>query len=392
MKGRIERIEVKNYRVLKDVSLNDLPALTVVVGENGTGKSTLFDVFSFLKEALTDNVAAAVSRRGGFRELVSRGERGPISIQIKFRSSQGLLTTYVLEVSDSEQGPVISQERLSYKRGSHGRPWKFLDFKNGSGDAITDESAEAYSAGNERRENFVLADPVTLAIKSLGQLKKFPAALEFRELIDGWHISDFHIGDARPSAEAGYAEHLSRRGENVAVVAKTYFERNKKVFEKILQRMREKLPGVSDVQAVLTEDGRLVLKFSDGSFKDPFIARHVSDGTIKMFAYLVLLHDPKPHPLLAVEEPENQLYPGLMSTLIEEFREYAKRGGQVFVSTHSPDFLNGAELDEVFWLSKENGFAKVRRAKDSETLQRLTKEGDQMGALFRQMLLAGDLP
>ena len=60
-----------------------------------------------------------------------------------------------------------------------------------------------------------------------------------------------------------------------------------------------------------------------------------------MFAYLVLLYDPKPHPLLAVEEPENQLYPELLYELIEEFRAYALRGGQVFVSTHSPDFLNG---------------------------------------------------
>ena len=95
------------------------------------------------------------------------------------------------------------------------------------------------------------------------------------------------------------------------------------------------------------EDGRLVLRFQDGSFKDPFIARYVSDGTVKMFAYLVLLYDPHPHRLLAVEAPENQLYPHLLPELTEEFRNYAQRGSQVFVSAHSPDFLNGAELDEV---------------------------------------------
>jgi predicted ATP-dependent endonuclease of OLD family len=61
--------------------------------------------------------------------------------------------------------------------------------------------------------------------------------------------------------------------------------------------------------------------------------------------------------LLAVEEPENQLYPELLYELIEEFRDYARRGGQVFVSTHSPDFLNGAQLDEIYWLVKKNGFA-----------------------------------
>jgi hypothetical protein len=81
------------------------------------------------------------------------------------------------------------------------------------------------------------------------------------------------------------------------------------------------------------------------------------DGTIKMFAYLVLLYDPAPHALVAVEEPENQLYPELLLELVEEFRDYARRGGQVFISTHSPDFLNGTKLEEIYWLVKEGGFA-----------------------------------
>ena len=160
-------------------------------------------------------------------------------------------------------------------------------------------------------------------------------------------------------------------------------------FEKVLQAMKERVPGVSKVEAKPTEDGRLVLRFQDGSFKDPFIARYVSDGTIKMFAYLVLLYDPKPHPLLAVEEPENQLYPELLYELIEEFRDYARRGGQVFVSTHSPDFLNGAQLEEIYWLVKEDGFTTVRRASESDLLRKLAAEGDLPGALWKQGLFEG---
>ena len=153
--------------------------------------------------------------------------------------------------------------------------------------------------------------------------------------------------------------------------------------------MGQRVPGVSGVEAKPTEDGRLILRFQDGSFKDPFIARYVSDGTIKMFAYLVLLYDPKPHPLLAVEEPENYLYPELLIELAEEFRDYARRGGQVFVSTHSPDFLNGAELDEIFSLVKKDGFTSVRRASDSELLRALVAEGDLPGALWKQRLFEG---
>ena len=118
--------------------------------------------------------------------------------------------------------------------------------------------------------------------------------------------------------------------------------------------MARRVPGVSDVRAEEMPDGRVLLKFHDGAWKDPFAASHVSDGTIKMFAYLVLLNSPMRHSLLCVEEPENQLYPSLLNRLLEEFRLYAgKGGGQVFVSTHSPDLLNAAKLDEVFWLEKK---------------------------------------
>ena len=153
--------------------------------------------------------------------------------------------------------------------------------------------------------------------------------------------------------------------------------------------MKHRVPGVSRVEAKPTEDGRLLLRFTDGAFSEPFLANHVSDGTIKMLAYLVLLYDPRPHPLLCVEEPENQLYPKLLWELAEEFRGYANKGGQVFVSTHSPDFLNAIKLEEVFWLVKENGYTQIKRASLDEQISAYMKDGDQMGFLWKQGFLEG---
>ena len=75
-------------------------------------------------------------------------------------------------------------------------------------------------------------------------------------------------------------------------------------FRKILDLLKKRVPGISNVESKTTEEGRVLLKFQDGSFEDPFLARYVSDGTIKMLAYLTLLYDPNPHPLLCVEEPK----------------------------------------------------------------------------------------
>ena len=386
---RIERIEIRNYRPFRHAVLDDLPPMAVVVGANGSGKSTLFDVFSFLKDALIQNVAMAVARRGGFRELVSRGEKGPIGITIKFREGGGRLATYVLQVAEDHGRVVVHREILRYRRGQYGKPWHFVDFSRGVGTAITNESVYGQEGAVEKREEYELDDPSILAIKGLGQFREFRVVSEFRSLIENWHVSDFHIADARPSAEAGYAEHLSNRGDNVAQVAHYLYENYRECFDRVLEAMTQRVPGVSGVEAKPTEDGRLVLRFQDGSFKDPFIARYVSDGTIKMFAYLVLLYDPKPHPLLAVEEPENQLYPELLIELAEEFRDYARRGGQVFISTHSPDFLNGVELEEIFYLVKKDGFTTVRRASGIKLLRDLVDEGDLPGSLWKQRFFEG---
>jgi predicted ATPase len=175
-------------------------------------------------------------------------------------------------------------------------------------------------------------------------------------------------------------------------VARNLYENHKDTFNKIIQTMQRRVPGVDNVEPIPTQDGRLLLGFQDGSFKDPFIDRYVSDGTIKMFAYLVLLYDPLPHPLLCVEEPENQLYPTLLHELGEEFRDYARRGGQVFVSTHSPDFLNAVKLEEVFWLTKKDGYARVMRARDDEQIRTYMEDGDQMGYLWKQGFFKGADP
>lgn len=386
---QIDSIEIRNYRLFRYAELKNLPRMSIVVGANGSGKSTLFDVFSFLKESLSQSVSVAVNKRGGFKELVSRGEQGPIGFTVRFRESGGRMATYQLDVSQDDGRPVVEREILKFRRGQRGQPWHFVNFSRRKGTAITNESAYGQESVEAERKEYVLDDPSVLAIKGLGQFKEFRVVSEFRSLIENWHISDFHISEARPSTDFGYAEHLSTRGDNIPQVAQYLYENHRDRFDMVLDAMKKRVPGVSKVEAKPTVDGRLVLQFQDGSFKDPFISRYVSDGTIKMFAYLVLLYDPKPHPLLAVEEPENQLYPELLHELIEEFRDYAHRGGQVFVSTHSPDFLDGAGLDEVFLLAKKDGFTTVKRASEIELLKNLIAEGDSLGALWRQGLFEG---
>jgi predicted ATPase len=395
---RIESLRLKNFRAFKDVHLKDLPSFAIFVGANGTGKSTLFSVFGFLRDAMTTNVTTALGRLGGsrgFHEVRSRGCQGPIEIELKIRAQLGQppakLVTYSLTIDEVDGRPVVEREILKYRRGSGGQPWHFIDFSRGKGEAVTNE-LDVSDESELQRESQVLKSADILAIKGLAQFERFPAAVELGTLVENWHLSDFHISRARPEQEVGYAEHLSREGENLALVVEYLQKNHPAKLKMILEHLARRVPGVTSVESKVTEEGRVLLKFSDGAFEDPFLARYVSDGTIKMLAYLVLLHDPRPHPLLCVEEPENQLYPALLSELAEEFRAYSVRGGQVFVSTHSPDFLNATQLDEVFWLVKRAGYTTILRAQEDRQLNAYVEGGDKLGFLWKQGLLDGADP
>jgi len=393
---KIEGIRLRNFKAFRNIELTDLPRMCVFVGANGSGKTTLFSVFSFLQDALADNVHVALTKLGGsrgFKEVRSRGAEGPIEIELKFRQEDGgPLATYFLAIDEEDDRPFVAREYLQYRRGSKGQPWRFLDFQKGKGVAVGNEPDEVRNESELRREDHALKSPDVLALKGLAQFEKFPASKALGDLLENWHVSDFHISRARPEQFVGYAEHLSREGENLALVTEFLFKRHRSLFDSILEKLKRRVPGVASVEPKITEEGRVLLRFQDGAFIDPFLAQHVSDGTIKMFAYLLLLNDPNPHPLLCVEEPENQLYHSLLPELAEEFRDYARRGGQVFVSTHSPEFLNAVELDEVFWMEKGQGHTTVHRANDDSQIAAYVAEGDQLGYLWRQGFFTGAAP
>ena len=399
---KIEQLTIKNFKSLKDIEMRDIPNFCVIVGANGAGKSTLFNVFGFLQEAINSNVHNALVKQGGSKglaEVRSRNTKNEdnIEIELKFRAGKtkknNPLITYHLKIGEENGQAVVTQEVLKYRRGAKGRPWEFLNFGHGKGKAVTNEGLETVKeeSGLIREEQQLKAKNI-LAIKGLAQFEKFPAAVALGNLIERWHLSDIHISQVRDEQQHGLAEHLSREGENLSLMIDYLYNRHPETLNKIIEAMKHRIPGIGEVNTKVIETGQVLLKVKDKSFKEPFLVRYVSDGTIKMLAYLVLLHDPDPHPLLCIEEPENQLYPTLLGELAEEFRTYTDKGGQVFVSTHSPDLLNAVELEEVFWLHKEQGYTKIHRAKDNQQIKEYMQGGDKMGYLWKQGFFEGADP
>ena len=386
----IEDITIKNYRTLRDVTFKDLQPLTVVLGPNGCGKSTVFDVFGFLVDCLQTNVRRALESRGRLVEVRSRESKGPISFTIRYRESDfgdrnpTPIITYHLAIAEAKGRPVVVEEYLQWRRRQRGKPFRFLDLQDGEGTVISGEAPEETDA----RRPVKMDSPDILAIKALGQLSENPRVANLRRFIENWFLSYFIPDQARQIPEAGVTEHLSRTGENLPNVVEYLSEQHPEVLNTILTRIAQRIPGLETIAAERTIDNRLVLRFKDGPFNDPFLARYVSDGTIKMFAYLILLNDPAPPPLLGIEEPENGLYPKLLSILAEEFRAHAQGRGnqpstQIFVSSHSPHFVDATRPEEL-WVMKraQDGYARVERADRIQGIREFYNEGAKLGSLW----------
>ena len=378
---RIEYLMVRNYRALHDLELRNITPLTVFLGPNGSGKSTIFDVFAFLSECFSIGLRKALDKRGRFKELRTRGSDGPIEIELKYRERVGLpVVTYHISIEEGNTGPFVSEEWLQWRRGQSGRPYRFLDFKNGRGIAITGENPQE---SDERIEE-VLSSPDVLAVSALGQLARNPRVSALRKFIAGWYLSYLTADSTRGSSEAGPQERLSATGDNLPNVIQFLKEQHPQRLNQILKALSDRVPRLEKVESELMPDGRLLLQIKDAPFDQPILARFASDGTLKMLAYLTLLYDPEPPQLIGIEEPENQLHPRLLPDLAEECRNATART-QLMVTTHSPFFVNGLKPEELWVLYRDElGYTQARRAADMEGIKEFIEEGAQLGYLWME--------
>lgn len=423
--SKIEGFKVRNYRALQNVQMGKfwnannkaaLSPMTVVIGKNGVGKSSLFDAFGFLADCLKTGVEEACDARGrgGFDRIRSRGQTGPIEFEVYYRGDGDVRPiTYELAIDLDDGGrPYVLSERLRQRRKgtSTGRPLSFLRLQGGKGIAWKGDAATAskqldtddthvnideliQKLESAETEAVQLDDKRRLGIATLGSLKQHPRITAFRRFIEGWYLSYFTPDAARSLPLAGPQKQLNVHGDNLGNVVQYMEREHKDRFQSILNRIAEKIPGIQTIDTLPSPDKRLLLRFNNKGFVDPFFAQEMSDGTLKVFAYLLLLEDPNPPPFICIEEPENGLYHKLLESLVAEFRAHAtsrKHSSQVFVTTHQPYLVDALQPEEVWILEKgEDGFSTIRRASDHPVVNAMVEQGLPLGGLWYSDYLDG---
>lgn len=422
---KIEGLRIRNYRALHNIEFGKLwdtqdkaplSPMTVVIGKNGVGKSSLFDAFGFLADCLKTGVEDACDARGrgGFERIRSRGQTGPVEFEVYYKEDGNARPiTYEISIDADRNGrPFVAKERLRQRRKGQNRGWPFsflwLDGGKGvvwKGEALGRQIDELDSPlkvedliGSLERESaetevVELEDNRRLGIATLGSLKQHPRIAAFRRFIEGWYLSYFTPDAARSLPLAGPQKQLNVHGDNLGNVVQFMEREHRDRFQRILDRIATKIPGVEKIDTEMSADKRILLRFNNRGFGDPFYAQEMSDGTLKVFAYLLLMEDPNPPPFICIEEPENGLYHKLLESLAAEFRTHAtgqKNSSQVFITTHQPYFVDALTPEEVWILEKgDDGFSTLRRANEHPIVAELVKQGLPLGGLWYSDYLDG---
>lgn len=399
--GKIEGISIRNYGSLRNVTLGKtfshqdkkpLRNMTTIIGPSGNGKSTIADVFGFIADCLETDVEAAcdAGNRGGFEQIRSQGVEEAISFELYYRESSNTRPiTYELSIDLDKAGrPVVKEERLRQRVESRGWPKSFLHLQNGNGFAFegnTGGQDDETGAIDGTKVPVALSDDRKLGVVTLGAMKQYSRIEKFLKFLRSWYLCYFTPDAARRIQTSAPQAYLDRIGSNLNNVAQYMYRENKNDFIKTLVDIQKKLPGIEKIEPLKMPNGQIVLQFWETGFKDPFFSQKMSDGTLKLFAYYLLLHENNPRQLVFIEEPENGLYHHYLADLAEEMRKNVGTGfsKQLFVTTHSPFFVNSLEPDDVWVLKKEeDGFSTARRASDYNFVKELTEEGVQVGDLW----------
>ncbi|MDR2170052.1 MAG: AAA family ATPase [Planctomycetaceae bacterium] len=395
----IRGLGVKNYRVLRDVSLgmvtpspsgnNDsqqpfhtgdpLTPLTVVIGRNGYGKSTLCDALSFIGDCLRGDAEHACALRGGFNNVISTRSNQHENHKLEFQILYDNILYTLCIAADKYNIPYVYAETLSHVNSDFNNSTSMNFFtSNGEGKVVR--------ADSESVSDIKLADSRRLVLSTLGNLNQFPDIVKFRQFLDSWYLCYFKPDAARTTQTPGSQRRLNSYGNNLVNVVQYWENEHKERLDNLLKNILKPAIGITQIETKSTEDGRLLLRFFESDGERPFYLSQMSDGMLKLVAYMLILCDPAPAPFICFEEPENGLYHKLLAAFIDEIRKHCDQqgnGSQFFITTHQPYLVDALKPEEVWILEKDkDGFATVRRASEDTIVRNMVAEGIPLGALW----------
>jgi predicted ATPase len=337
----ITELTVRNYRCLANLTLQ-LGDLTVLVGPNASGKSTILDVLDFMTDALRDSLPTALDRRGGIQLVRRRSGGHPtnVTVEVAFRGRP--YGTYAEDVEGRYGFTIKAEPEYAYSvREEH------CEVRIGEPpvqrDAWLKREVDAVQISPEapvpRLDTRRLLLPVLAA---------YPEFAAVHDILTSVAMYSIQPDELREPQEPTEGQVLRRDGSNAASVLREMMGGRPKDYERLSEALSKVAPGVSSPKS--RHRGRqLELTFEvDVGARSPweFESFLLSDGTLRMLGILIAVGQTRQLQLIGIEEPEATIHPGALAVLVDTLKAASSRT-QVVVTTHSPDILDLVPIESV---------------------------------------------
>lgn len=361
---KIESLEIENFKSIAHINLKHLDMLSVFVGNNGAGKTAIFDTMRFIRECVVNRtISLPLNRRGGFNDLLRRNAETPVigfKLVVSGKKDPEHKLTYILRIEQSDSTAYVGKEDLTETRkvGRKYKNFKIISYRAGKG-YIADPKKEKRELQN-----------TDIALGKLGEFSEYKLANAFRNYVTNWYFADFFVNTMRDeSLDLVDTSKLREDCRNLREVLMAMQQENSEAYKEVVKTMNLCIADIQNIGAT-KQGNKTHLQISDTHFKNPFSELSVSDGTLKLLAYITLLAQSENISFLMVEHPETQIYSETLSILFELFETAAFEGLQTFLSTHSPDFIKNVNSESVVIVAKQDGITNATKMGTNKPLQR----------------------
>lgn len=328
----LQTVRLKCFKAIRDSGSIRLTPLSVFIGNNASGKSSVIEALEALQTMVLEGIDRAMTPWHGFEHVWN-------------------------QLVDHSQQP----DQLGKSRPANPISFEVVGLL---GKSRFEASLEVAASADGNRVYFSHYDASPIP----GEVRKLIGITEplfgdyvihdsrLSELVKGWQFLSLNTQamlSPLPQRRSVQDIRLARDGSNIAEYLQSVRDQAPEVLDAIVEVLRQVLPFASDMKPAITSglERNVYLTLTESRMQLP--SWLLSQGTLRLVALLAVLRHPKPPAVVFVEEIENGLDPRTIHLLVEELRGFVEAGGQVVATTHSPYLLDLLTLSQVIVVERD---------------------------------------
>ena len=394
----LRKVRIENYKAIVDSGRIDFSPFTLLIGNNGSGKSSLIEGLEALRSLGTETTDDAFLGPRAIEHVINKAKKiGRVSgDQEVARTSERLRFSGSGRLFSNEHLHGIGAGRDIYRDGVAFRfTTELAPVRQGDGLLITSERLTSHAGGKIERHSNGLVEVTDTGgkVPADGRLVGLTDSIlrfELGSFFSSWQILGLvpeHMGMPVPRRTALRSKTLLRDGSNVAEILNLLAKDNREVFDSIIDTMKqilgyaERMDPRQDLGAIRSR----FIELDEREFTVP--GWMLSTGTLRIIALLIALRWPRFPTLICIEEIENGLDPTTLNLLLNEIKiATEKKRIQVIATTHSPYLLDQVDVDQVILVQRQAGVPHFLRPSQSRHVEAFVDQFDP-GRLYTMGVL-----